>query len=121
MKEISSHITINPEIRFGKPCIKGTRIAVMDILQWLASGMTQEEILHDYPLLTREHILAARAFAANRESIIKILLLKMKLLVDANVSWRLAAKLKSHFEECLHVGYIGLNIPQKTPRYGVTL
>lgn len=73
MKEISSYISINPEIRFGKPCIKGTRIAVMDILQWLASGMTQEEILDDYPLLAKEHILASLAFAANRETIIKII------------------------------------------------
>ena len=73
MKEISSYISINPEIRFGKPCIKETRIAVMDILQWLASGMTHEEILNDYPALTNEHILAALAFAANRESIIKII------------------------------------------------
>jgi uncharacterized protein (DUF433 family) len=73
MKEISSYISINPEIRFGKPCIKETRIAVMDILQWLASGMTHEEILNDYPSLTNEHILAALAFAANRESIIKII------------------------------------------------
>lgn len=73
MKEISLFISINPEIRFGKPCIKGTRIAVVDILQWLASGMTQEEILNDYPLLAKEHILAALAFAANRETIIKII------------------------------------------------
>ncbi|MEO8148840.1 MAG: DUF433 domain-containing protein [Bacteroidia bacterium] len=49
MKELSSHITINSEIRFGKPCIKGTRISVSDILQWLASGMTNAEILSDYP------------------------------------------------------------------------
>jgi len=67
MKEVAAYISINPEIRFGKPCIKGRRIAVADILQWLASGMTQEEILADYPLLTKEHILAALAFAANRE------------------------------------------------------
>ena len=49
MKEITSHISINSEIRFGKPCIKGTRIAVVDVLQWLASGMTQEQILNEYP------------------------------------------------------------------------
>lgn len=73
MKEISSYISINPQIRFGKPCIKETRIAVLDILQWLASGMTHEEILNDYPSLTNEHILAALSFAANRESIIKII------------------------------------------------
>lgn len=72
MKEHSSHISINPDIRFGKPCIKGTRIAVVDILQWLASGMSHAEILADYPSLKEEHILAALAFAANRESMIKI-------------------------------------------------
>lgn len=73
MKEHYSSISIDPEIRFGKPCIKGTRIAVGDILQWLASGMTYPQILADYPLLKEEHILAALAFAANRESIIKII------------------------------------------------
>ena len=72
MKEVAANISINPDIRFGKPCITGTRIAVADILQWLASGMSQEEILNDYPALKKEHILAALSFAANRESIIKI-------------------------------------------------
>jgi uncharacterized protein (DUF433 family) len=51
MKELASYISINPEIRFGKPCIKNTRIAVSDILQWLASGMSNTEILEDYPAL----------------------------------------------------------------------
>ena len=73
MKELSSQITINPEIGFGKPCIINTRIAVSDILQCMASGMTQEEILTDYPSLTKEDILAALSFAANRESFIKII------------------------------------------------
>ena len=73
MKEFSSYISIDPEIRFGKPCIIGTRIAVVDILQWLASGMTHAEILNDYPSLKEMHILAALAFAANRESMIKII------------------------------------------------
>lgn len=73
MKEVSAYISIDPEIRFGKPCIKGTRIAVVDILQWLASGMTHAQILEDYPSLTEEHIYAALAFAANRESIIRII------------------------------------------------
>ena len=73
MKELSYYITIDPEIRFGKPCIKGTRITVADILQWLASGMSHTQILEDYPSLKEEHILAALAFAANRETIIKII------------------------------------------------
>lgn len=71
--EFASYISIEQGIRFGKPCIKGTRIAVSDILQWLASGMTIAEILNDYPLLKEEHIRAALAFAANRESMIKII------------------------------------------------
>jgi uncharacterized protein (DUF433 family) len=73
MKEVAAHISINPEIRFGKPCIKGTRITVADILQWLASGMTHEEILTDYPSLKKDDILVALAFAANRKSLIKII------------------------------------------------
>lgn len=73
MKEFSNHICVHPEIRFGKPCIKGTRIAVADILLWLSSGMTYAQVLADYPALKKEHILAALAFAANRESIIKTL------------------------------------------------
>lgn len=73
MQDFYSYISIDSEIRFGKPCIKGTRIAVADILKWLASGMTHAEILDGYPSLKEEHILAALAFAAHRESIIKII------------------------------------------------
>jgi len=72
MNNFADHISIHPDIRFGKPCITGTRIAVNDILNWLASGMSHEDIQKDYPLLKEEHILAALAFAANRESIIKL-------------------------------------------------
>ncbi len=64
MKELAGHVSINPDIRFGKPCIKGTRIAIADILQWLASGMLQEDILDNYPLLSKDHLLAAFAFTA---------------------------------------------------------
>jgi len=73
MDNLVSYITVNSEIRFGKPCIKGTRIAVTDILQWMASGMSREEILNDYPILQDNHIRAALSFAANRESFIKII------------------------------------------------
>jgi uncharacterized protein (DUF433 family) len=72
MNELLSQISIDPDIRFGKPCIKGTRISVGDILQWLASGMSVSEILDDFPVLTEEHIRAALAFAANREAFTKI-------------------------------------------------
>lgn len=73
MKNYSQYISIDPAIRFGKPCIKGTRITVGDILGWLSSGMSHQQILEDYPLLKEEHIMAALSFAANRESIVKIL------------------------------------------------
>ncbi len=73
MQELLTHISINQAIRFGKPCIKGTRIAVADILQWLASGMSIPEILEDFPSLKEEHIRAALAFAAHRESHTRLL------------------------------------------------
>ena len=60
-------ITIEPGKRGGKPCIRGLRITVYDVLDYLASGMTQEEILHDFPDLTVEDIKACLAFAADRE------------------------------------------------------
>ena len=72
MKELSSYITIDPAIRFGKPCIKNTKIAISDILQWHAAGMSHAEIVEDYPSLIEDHIRAALMFAANRESMIKI-------------------------------------------------
>ena len=73
MQDFLAHISIKPNIRFGKPCIKNTRIAVLDILQWLGSGMTNSEILNDYPLLKEEDILAALQFAAHREQVSKII------------------------------------------------
>ena len=60
-------ITVSPAIRSGKPCIKGTRIAVYDVLEYLAGGMTEEQILGDFPDLTRDDIRASEAFAAARE------------------------------------------------------
>ena len=60
-------ITIEPGKRGGKPCIRGTRITVYDVLEYLASGMTESQILEDFPELTREDIRACLAFAADRE------------------------------------------------------
>lgn len=60
-------ITIEPGKRSGKPCIRGMRITVQDILEYLAGGMTEEDILSDFPELTHEDIRACLAFAANRE------------------------------------------------------
>ena len=60
-------ITIEPGKRGGKPCIRGMRITVYDVLEYLASGMSQAEILQEFPYLTDEDILACLAYAADRE------------------------------------------------------
>ncbi len=60
-------ITIDPGKRSGKPCIRGTRITVMDVLEYLAGGMSIADILLDFPELTEEAIRACLAFAADRE------------------------------------------------------
>lgn len=67
MTALLDRITINPEIRSGKPIICGTRITVSDILEYLAGGMSEQEILADFPDLLHEDILATLAFAAQRE------------------------------------------------------
>jgi uncharacterized protein (DUF433 family) len=60
-------ITVEPGKRGGQPCIRGMRITVYDVLSYLASGMTQEAILEDFPYLTREDVLACLSYAADRE------------------------------------------------------
>ncbi len=65
--DYQGRIVIDPEIRFGKPCVRGTRITVGDVLSYLASGMREDEILADFPQLTRDDIRACLAFAAERE------------------------------------------------------
>ncbi len=60
-------ITIEPGKRGGKPCTRGMRITVYDVLSYLASGMTHQQILDDFPYLTEEDILACLGYAADRE------------------------------------------------------
>jgi len=60
-------ITVEPGKRSGKPCVRGLRITVRDVLEYLASGMTVEEVLHDFPDLEKEDIRACLAYAADRE------------------------------------------------------
>jgi uncharacterized protein (DUF433 family) len=60
-------ISLDPAIRFGKPCVRGTRISVGDVLGYLASGMTEAQVIADFPDLVHEDILACLAFAAERE------------------------------------------------------
>jgi uncharacterized protein (DUF433 family) len=62
-----NYIEIDPQVRFGKPCIKGTRISVYDVLSWLSSGMTVDEILGDFPQLTKDQILACLGYSADKE------------------------------------------------------
>jgi len=61
------YITIEPDKRGGKPCVRGLRITVSEVLDYLASGMTEEQILDDFPDLTRDDLKACIAFAASRE------------------------------------------------------
>lgn len=72
MKHYSEIITIDSKVRFEKPCIRGMRISVYDILGWLASGMLIAEILADYLELTEEDIKAALYYAADKEHKIRI-------------------------------------------------
>jgi uncharacterized protein (DUF433 family) len=60
-------ISIDPEIRFGKPCVRGTRITVGEVLGFLAAGGAESELLTDFPQLTHEDMLACLSFAAERE------------------------------------------------------
>ena len=64
--DLTGLIVVRPGVRSGKPCFVGTRIAVYDVLDYLASGMTHDEILADFPELTKAHIRASLEFAALR-------------------------------------------------------
>ena len=72
MTDYRDIITIIPEKRFGKPCVRNTRITVFDVLGWLASGMSKTEILEDFPELTEEDISACLSYAADKERKIRI-------------------------------------------------
>jgi len=66
---LHERITLEPGKRSGKPCIRGMRITVQDVLEYLASGMSMDEILDDFPYLQKEDILACLSYAANKEKI----------------------------------------------------
>jgi uncharacterized protein (DUF433 family) len=72
MMDYQKYISVNSKIRFGKPCITGTRISVADVLGWLANGMTYDEIIEDFPQIKKEQILACLAFSAAKERTLKI-------------------------------------------------
>ncbi len=65
--KVLDRITLDPSVRFGKPCVRGTRITVGDVLGYLAAGMPEEQILGEFPQLTRDDVRACLAYAAERE------------------------------------------------------
>jgi uncharacterized protein (DUF433 family) len=68
----AEYIEINPAKRFGKPCIKGTRISVYDVLSWLAEGMSIDAIIYDFPELNETQIKACLAYAADKEHKLRV-------------------------------------------------
>jgi uncharacterized protein (DUF433 family) len=74
MVDYKEIITINPNIRFGRPCISGTRISVYDVLGWLSIGMSHEEIIEDFPELTNDQILVCLQYAAAKGQNTKIVI-----------------------------------------------
>ena len=72
VKSYKKIIQIRPEVRFGKPCVRQTRISVYDVLSWLACGMSIDEMIVDYPELTKKDIQACLAYAADREQRIRV-------------------------------------------------
>ena len=74
--DYSHLITIEPDKRSGQPCIRGLRMTVQDVLEYMASGMSNEEILADFPDLTEEDIRACLAFAADRERRLRVIPLR---------------------------------------------
>jgi uncharacterized protein (DUF433 family) len=65
-------ISIDPSIRFGKPCVRGTRLTVGEILAYLATGASEQDLIADFPQLVHEDVLACLAFAAERERRIRV-------------------------------------------------
>ena len=66
-------IAVNPDVRFGKPCVRGTRLTVGEVLGALATGMTEAEVIAEFPQLTHEDLLACFAFAAERERRLQVI------------------------------------------------
>src|ERR1043165_6590498 len=91
-------ITMEPGKRGGKPCIRGMRITVADVLGWLSAGMSHDEIFDDYPEITEEDIRASLAYAADRERRLMVIT-EMRLLFDQNLSFKLCRKLTDLFPD----------------------
>ena len=103
-------ITIEPGKRSGKPCIRGLRITVYDVLGYLGAGMTVEEVLADFPDLERDDVLAALQFAADRERATWTVA-AVRALFDHNLSPRLVGRLLDLFPGSTHVRAWGWSAP----------
>ena len=68
--DIAAYIELNPEIRFGKPVVRGTRTTVAEVLEMLANGMSAADIAEDFPALTAAHVRACLLYAAYKESVV---------------------------------------------------
>jgi predicted nuclease of predicted toxin-antitoxin system/uncharacterized protein (DUF433 family) len=103
-----SEITIDPTRRSGKPCIRDTRIPVYDVLEYLASGMSESEIIADFPELTAADIRNCLVFAADRERRL-VGAAWVKLLFDQNLPARIVNSLSDIFPDSLHVKSLGMS------------
>src|SRR4029434_2661743 len=105
-------IAIDPAVRFGKPGVRGTRVSVGDVLEYLAGGMSEDEILADFPQLTRDDIRACLAYAAERErrtlrSAAPRRREMARLLFDEPLSEKLCDMLADVFPGSLHIRLLG--------------
>ena len=101
MKDLLDHIIIDPARRSGKPCIRGTRITVYDVLEYLAGGMSTDELLSEFPELTRDDVQAVLQFAAARERRLASSP-RVKLLLDQSLPRSLLQTLGGRFAGSEH-------------------
>lgn len=117
--DLTELIETRPGVRSGKPCFVGTRIAVYDVLDYLASGMTAEEIVADFPELTERHVRAAIEFAALRERPARNP--GVKLRFDQNLSRRLVGMSAVEHPDSKHVAEVGLDTATVRPWKATTV
>jgi uncharacterized protein (DUF433 family) len=113
--DLLARISIDRAVRFGKPCVRGTRLTVGDVLGTLAAGSTEAELLEDFPQLTHEDVLACLPFGAEREkrlitapAAVGPRAMGQRLLLDENLSERLLPLLIERFPSSSHVRLVGL-------------
>src|SRR5438067_13331319 len=101
-------ITVSPDVCGGRPCIRGLRIRVKDVLDLLAAGATREEILADYPYLEADDITAVLEFAAKQNEHPVLRKARLRFLVDAQLPPALVRRIESLGHSAEHVAHRGL-------------